>query len=125
MANLIMIVFGIVKFNNISNTAEVERVDRVDMHRPEEAQAHAAEVMERTGMYDSYIIPSLYSGGITWNEHQIKNNYNPPAEHDPESLFLDYFNNFLTVAAFAEHYAMSEEEALKIIEKGMEINNSK
>jgi hypothetical protein len=125
MSKQIMIVFGIVKLNSIANTAEVERVDRVDMHTPEEAQTHAAEVMESTSMYDSYIIPSLYSGSITWNEHQTRNNYNPPAKHDPEYLFLDYVNNFLTVAAFAEHYAISEEEALKTIEKGREINNSK
>ena len=160
MSKQIMIVFGIVKFNSIANTAEVERVDRVDMHTPEEAKAHAAEVMEGTSMYDSYIIPSLYSGSITWNEHQIKNNYNPPVKEqrinwgdiirrkatgeiveandewngetskdwelfDTEAFFLDYVNNFLTVAKIAEHYNISEDMATQIIELGKEINNSK
>lgn len=33
------------------------------------------------------------------------------------ALYLDYFNNFLTVAAFAEHYNMSVEDATELIER--------
>ena len=125
MSKQIMIVFGVIRFNSISNTAEVVRVDRVDMHTPEEAQSHASEVMESTGMYDSYIIPSLYSGSITWNEHQVRNNYTPPVKFDPEAFFLDYVNNFITIAKIAEHYNISEDMATELIDKGREINNNK
>jgi len=31
--------------------------------------------------------------------------------------YLDYINNFLTVSGFAEHYGMTENEALTLIEK--------
>jgi hypothetical protein len=31
--------------------------------------------------------------------------------------YLDYINNFLTVFAFAEHYGMTENEALTLIGK--------
>ena len=32
-----------------------------------------------------------------------------------EQLYLDYVNNFLTVAVFAEHYEMSVESATELI----------
>ena len=32
--------------------------------------------------------------------------------------YLDYLNNFLTVSAFAEHYELTESEAIALIEKG-------
>jgi len=33
-------------------------------------------------------------------------------------MYLDWVNNFLTVARFAEYYNISETEALAVIEKG-------
>ena len=39
-----------------------------------------------------------------------------------ESMYLDYFNNFLTVDTFAEHYGLSMEQANEIINKGRAIN---
>lgn len=33
-------------------------------------------------------------------------------------LYLDYVNNFLTVARFAEYYNLTEKEALQVIEIG-------
>ena len=36
------------------------------------------------------------------------------------SMFLDYFNNYLTVAKFAEHNEISEAVALAIITAGKE-----
>ncbi len=38
-------------------------------------------------------------------------------------LYLDYVNNFLTVAAFAEHHSISEVDALTIIKTGRAIDN--
>ena len=35
-------------------------------------------------------------------------------------FFLDYFNNFLTVEVFAEHYGETVETAHKVIEQGRE-----
>lgn len=34
------------------------------------------------------------------------------------AMFLDYFNNYLTVAKFAEHNEISEEQANQLIEMG-------
>lgn len=34
------------------------------------------------------------------------------------TLYLDYVNNFLTVAGFAEHHGLSLETATKIVEAG-------
>lgn len=42
-----------------------------------------------------------------------------------EELYLDYFNNFLSVGAFAEHYNLEISEAEKIIKEGREINHNK
>jgi hypothetical protein len=33
-------------------------------------------------------------------------------------IFLDWFNNFLTVGQFAEYYSISEKKARKVIELG-------
>jgi len=33
-------------------------------------------------------------------------------------MYLDYVNNFLTVAKFAEHYQITEKKAIEIINKG-------
>lgn len=38
------------------------------------------------------------------------------SEKKKEEMYLDYFNNFLSVSKFAEYYNISEEEANKIID---------
>lgn len=38
-------------------------------------------------------------------------------------MYLDYVNNFLTVARFAEYYNMTEEEAREFIEYEREQHN--
>ena len=42
-----------------------------------------------------------------------------------EVIYLDYFNNFLTVEKFAEFYGMTTNKALKLIELGRKINNER
>ena len=42
-----------------------------------------------------------------------------------EALYLDYFNNFLSVARFAEYYGMSEKTAEYVIVQGRKINRSR
>lgn len=42
-----------------------------------------------------------------------------------EKMYLDYFNNFLTVGRFAEHYNISVKEANEIINLGRIINQNK
>ena len=37
---------------------------------------------------------------------------------DRQKMYLDWVNNFLTVSAFAEHYEITKEEAIEIIEWG-------
>jgi len=44
---------------------------------------------------------------------------------DPEALYLDYFNNFLTILRFAEWYGMSESQAMAIISEGRKINHER
>ena len=39
-------------------------------------------------------------------------------------LYLDWFNNFLTVACFAEYYGLTEEEAQLVIKQGREYHES-
>ena len=40
-----------------------------------------------------------------------------------ELLYLDWFNNFLSVKKFAEFYGMSEDKAIILIDMGRVINN--
>ena len=42
-----------------------------------------------------------------------------------ETMYLDYFNNFLSVYRFAKYYDMDEEKAFRVIEIGRKINNNK
>ena len=43
-------------------------------------------------------------------------------KHDPAALFRDYFNNFLTVACFAEYYELTPEEAENVITIGRKLH---
>jgi hypothetical protein len=38
-------------------------------------------------------------------------------------MYLDYFNNFISVERFAEYYNISETFALEVIEQGRQINH--
>ncbi len=40
-------------------------------------------------------------------------------------IYRDWFNNWLTLAKFAEHYGISEEAANKLISEGREAHNAK
>lgn len=42
-----------------------------------------------------------------------------------EEMYLDYFNNFITVSYFAEYYKISTEKANRIIDIGRRINHSR
>ena len=39
-------------------------------------------------------------------------------------LYLDWFNNFLTVSAFAQWHELTERQAHKVIKRGRELNNA-
>lgn len=41
-----------------------------------------------------------------------------------QEVFLDWFNNFLTLERFAEHYGLAEDTAAAMIEKGRAIHES-
>ena len=41
------------------------------------------------------------------------------------NMFLDWFNNFLTVQAFADYYGISRWRALRVIELGRLLHNRK
>lgn len=38
--------------------------------------------------------------------------------------YLDWFNNYLTVALFAEHNGLTENQAMKFIELGKELHET-
>ena len=40
-----------------------------------------------------------------------------------ETLYLDWFNNFLTVDRFAEYYGMTAEKANRVINIGRKLNH--
>ena len=40
-------------------------------------------------------------------------------------MYLDWFNNFLTVSAFATHHRLREETALMVIKEGREMHERK
>ena len=40
-------------------------------------------------------------------------------------MYLDYWNNFLTVDSFAEYYNIDRQKALNIIARGRELFNNK
>ena len=40
-----------------------------------------------------------------------------------EGLYLDWFNDFLTVARFAEYHGMTESKALRVINTGRALNH--
>jgi hypothetical protein len=40
-----------------------------------------------------------------------------------EALYLDYVNNWLMVASFAEHHNIPTQKAYRIIEIGRKLNN--
>lgn len=42
-----------------------------------------------------------------------------------QKVFLDWFNNFLTIARFAEHYGVDEETASHMIEAGRAIHEQR
>ena len=42
-----------------------------------------------------------------------------------EIMYLDYFNNFLTISRFADYYGITENEAKIIIDAGRKINENK
>ena len=42
-----------------------------------------------------------------------------------EELYIDYFNNFLTVERFAEYYEMELSEAQAVINEGRKINHAR
>lgn len=46
-------------------------------------------------------------------------------KHKIEKLYLDYFNNFVTLAGFASYYGIEPTKANRIIELGRKINNKK
>ena len=41
-----------------------------------------------------------------------------------QHVFLDWFNNFLTVEKFAEHYGLTEAQAAQVIELGKQIHEA-
>lgn len=40
------------------------------------------------------------------------------------NAFLDYFNNYLTVAVYAEHNGLTENQAERLLALGRELNNA-
>lgn len=44
---------------------------------------------------------------------------------DPEGMYLEWCNNYLTVEKFAKDYGISEDYALEQINKGKSINESR
>jgi len=43
---------------------------------------------------------------------------------EKRAAFLDWFNNFLSVACFADYYSLTDDEARKVIHDGRIIHES-
>ena len=56
-------------------------------------------------------------------DKQIDTDYIQPVEA-LQVIFLDWFNNFLTVDRFAEHYGMTPDAASELIESGRRAHES-
>lgn len=50
------------------------------------------------------------------------NNIKHVTEKEIAEMYLDYFNNFLTVSRFADHYGISYFSAQSIIKKGKQLS---
>jgi len=46
-------------------------------------------------------------------------------DEQKEQMYLDYFNNFLSISALAQYYQISPKEAEEILSSGRLINHSK
>jgi len=46
-------------------------------------------------------------------------------EEQTEAMYLDYFNNYLTVDLFAEHHQITKQEADRILASGRTLNHKK
>ncbi len=44
-------------------------------------------------------------------------------KHKIEAMYLDYFNNFLTIPFFAAYYGLDENKAGRVIEIGRKLND--
>lgn len=42
-----------------------------------------------------------------------------------EKMYVDYFNNFLSVYRFAEYYNIDEDQAYRVIEIGRRLNHQR
>lgn len=42
-----------------------------------------------------------------------------------QTVYLDYLNNFITVAGFAEHYGLTTEQAEQVLDLGRTIHNER
>jgi len=40
-----------------------------------------------------------------------------------QKIYLDWFNNFLSIRVFSQYYGISEESAIKLIDVGREVHN--
>jgi len=56
-------------------------------------------------------------------DKQIDTDYIQPVEA-LQVIFLDWFNNFLTVDRFAEHYGMTPDAASELIDAGRRAHES-
>lgn len=60
----------------------------------------------------------IYSAASEQFRSPNPNPMNTPTQQAPESIYLDWFNNYLTVAAFASAYGITESRATDLINLG-------
>ena len=51
--------------------------------------------------------------------------YHKMTDNKKVEMFLDYFNNFLSVEGFAEHYGLTNAQASEVIESGRLIHEER
>ena len=62
------------------------------------------------------------------NEHGFHDTYNSLEEAQAvwdETMYLDWFNNFLSIPVFAEYYGICEMEADRTVAMGRKINHER
>ena len=59
------------------------------------------------------------------NSWQSMQQWERDIEQIKEEAYIDYFNNYLSVEAFATGYLINRDEAIKLIEEGRNINHNR
>ena len=73
----------------------------------------------------AFKLDTTYDAVVQFIKNYKKTNNMEYTEEQQELMYIEYFNNYLTIDVFAEHHQISREEAGHILNSGRLINHSK